>query len=83
MRSLTDYGRQTDRPDGRSYRDAVVEPEQRQIVLKVQITELAQDGPQHEPGFRFSGRVAVVVFAKSHLDQRPKESAAIFTLNRF
>lgn len=67
-------GRQTDGPRGGGHRYAVVESEQSQIVMEVEIAELAQDGPQDETGFRFPGGVAVIVFAKGDFDQRPKES---------
>lgn len=66
-------GRQTDRSYGGGDRDAVVEPQQRQVVFEVQVTELAHDGPEDESGFRFARRVAIIVFAKSDFDQRPKE----------
>lgn len=69
----TRVGGQTDGPRGGGHRHAVVEPQQRQVVLKVQVAELAQDGPQDKPGLGFPGGVAIVVFAERDFDQRPYE----------
>lgn len=48
--------------------------------MEVQVTELAHDGSQDEPGFWFPGDVAVVVFTKCDFNQWPKKPAAIIII---
>lgn len=73
-KKLTWIGRQADRPNEVGYRNAVVQPQQRDVVVKVEEAELLGDGSQHEPGLRPDGVVATVVLSKRHLDHEPHET---------
>lgn len=52
---------------------AVVESEQRDVVVEVEEAEGARNGPQHETRFRSLLVVAAVMFSECDLDHEPHE----------
>lgn len=62
---------QTDRPDRFRYRYNIVESEQSDVVVEVEVAEVAGYCSQYEPSFRFPRLVAAVVFAERHFYHEP------------
>lgn len=71
---ITFVRRQTDRSNVVGYRHAIVEPQQRHVVIEVAVAELLGDCTQYESRLWSHAVVASIVLAKRHLNHEPHES---------
>lgn len=66
--------RQADRPDHIVDGHAIVEAQQRNVIVEVREAELLRNGAQHEARLRAHRVVAAIVLAEGDLDHEPHET---------